>query len=298
MPASLTLALSYRIFRLTGGLRPGRNGNAYPVKAAPGDETLTIRVDASGKLATLSSGQFAETDRVGLAAKIQSLAEKTWNKGHEASWATILLFLDRRAPWPELLETSRLLVELRVPNLLLVTRDGGDTLRLLPLKIDLHHAGETIEQTGQFVYRPNPDDLATSARLQYGFRDDAPVAAIKALDTGKWIKAAGTGWGNKLGNIRRGRTTVLRRVQFDLQKAITCGDFAEAVNKLADLGVPELEPFWPALYRKAPVIAEPDVVPMAALEDQWQITERVEPPTAGEFWRSAGRKGLTPHSRS
>lgn len=285
-PAGLEQGLVAPDFTAYWTLAEQRNGNVYPVKASLDDPTvLAVRLDGAGQFAVRGASGFQAATLISVSASLEALAQKHWNEELQASAASVMLFADAAAPWQALLKLCRELVDLRVRNLWLVTRDTrDDTLRLLPLLVD-------TSQVFKEWYSLEPDDAAPTAHFRRG---------VKGVEFGwfdgkgdRFSADPGDGWHDKLAAALPQYARRATRVQFNLPAGGTLAEFAADACLLAPLGYTGVEPFWPALDRpdQAGPIEETRKLP--AFEDALQIAEGINVPTLSDYWRAvAVNRGL------
>jgi hypothetical protein len=269
------------------------NGNVYPVKARLNDgDVLTARLDAKGAFALKEGEQFVARGLAAVTSSLDTLAQENWNEQAKASAAALILFADVRAPYLEMLKLCRELVNLRVGNLWLVTRDGrGDALRLLPLLID-------TSQVGREWYELDEVLLARTVRFTWVRTAAGEYTAFDWVhdttdDLDPRAKVASSSW--KVDLASRLKTFIQQsgRVQFDLPPDAAIADWAEFANLFAPIGYAEVEPFWPALDRPeegGPVV---EARKLAAFTDSIEATRDLNLPTLSHWWRaSAADRGL------
>lgn len=285
-PAGLEQGLDLPDFSAYWTLAEQRNGNVYPVMAALDDPiVLAVRLDGAGQFALRGASGFQAATLISVSAALEALAQKHWNEERQASAASVVLFADGAAPWQALLKLCRELVDLRVRNLWLVTRDTrDDTLRLLPLLVD-------TSQVFKEWYNLEPEEAAPTAHFVRGAQG---VEFGWFAGKGERFRAApGEDWQSKLAAELPRFAKRATRVQFRLPDDAALGEFAATANLLAPLGYGGVEPFWPALDRpeQAGPVEESRELPV--FEDALRIAEGINVPTLSDYWRAvAVNRGL------
>lgn len=270
-----------------------RNGNVYPINAKAEDPTnKVVRLTADGAFNELRQGEFHVQSLAGIGSGMERLSQDNWNETEDATGAALILFADERAPYTSLLKLCDAMVDLRVQNLWLVTKDDrDDALRLMPLKVD-------VQQVFNEWYAMPADEAKLTLRFSWFKQDDWHTVEEATLG---WAEAessplavSGDGWRKQLAPKIYASLKAASRVQFDLPLEASVGEFAGVVNLLAPIGYAEIEPFWPALDRKLSSIeVRKERRKLEDFNDALEVAKDITPPVLSEFWRaSAADRGL------
>lgn len=283
---SLAQGLELPDFTDYWNLAEQRNGNVYPVKTSIDDAVvMAVRLDKGGQFAVRSGDGFNAATLSSIGSSLESLAQKHWNDNAQASAAAVVLFADAGAPWKPLLQLCRELVDLRVRNLWLVTRDTrDDSLRLLPLLVD-------TAQVFKEWYNLEPEEAAPTAHFMRG----AQGVEFGWFDgKGDRFRAApGEDWQSKLAAELPRFAKRATRVQFRLPDDATLGEFAATANLLAPLGYGGVEPFWPVLDRPDQQGPVEELRKLPVFEDTLEVAAELNVPTLSDYWRAtAANRGL------
>lgn len=262
-----------------------RNGNTFPVKAKRDQpELLIARVLPGAEIALWDGKAFSAAGISGLRARLQPMAEATFNADLQASSCALIVLAHVESSWSTLLELELACVELRVGNLWLGTHDKrGEVTRLLPLKVD----------TSQVVaegYELAPETAAGTVLLHW-----VKANPILRMPDGALRRAgSAAGWGKGFAADIASAKPRPRRVQLSLPPTATLRPFEKALYELSGAALAEIEPYWPVL--KTPPVEEPprEARRLARFDDERGMAARVEPPTMSEYWRVAEQSDRLP----
>lgn len=267
-----------------------RNGNSYPVKANPADESvMLLRLDAKGDFAVHGRKWTVESLPT-IGRKMDALGKKFWNSEKEASAAAIILFADAGAPYVELLKLCRSLVDLQVQNLWLVTRDTRDgAARLLPLKVD-------TDQLFREWYHLTPEESAVTLLFKWRRTDSTNIIELQHRDQASPAVAFSSerGLAERMGDGDRDNLRKATRVQFDFPPGADISNFANVASFLAPIGYVDVEPFWPVLDQpdgSETMKAKRDLV---EFEDELGLIGQLDVPTLNEYWRAVAANERLP----
>lgn len=265
-----------------------RNGNTFPIKIEVDDEVvMPVRLTADGF--AIWDGEYKSASLAAVINSFETHARRFWIESQDTSPAAIILFCDAAAAYADLLKLCKGMMELRLSNLWLVTRDArGDALRLLPLFID-------ARQATREWYHLDAEETAVTATVAHTQAPGKPPE-LYLMHHEEWLKdrsaGAGARWTENVPAKLKASGRKLNRVQFDLGPSATCAKLAEAVARFADVGFARVEPFWPALDRTESGSVK-QTRKLADFNDTLGVVGDVKIPSMSDYWRaSAADDGL------